>query len=222
MAKYLLLFVFVFAFSVYAVPVQMYFNNFDGTQSYYSGYTTVTGGFSGTVSIESVGGLSGIGVTGNTFSGSYLRNSTSGNPASTTVLTLSNLPVHDTVSINFLLALINSWDGDASPYGPDILNVKVNGSLVFSYNPRTYANSTALSMGSNTFNMYLENALKDIPHTASTLTVEWYASGSGWQGGADESWAIENVQIVANIPEPGTCVLFMFAFLAFFMKKYSK
>ena len=41
------------------------------------------------------------------------------------------------------------------------------------------------------------------------------ASGSGWQGGTDESWAIDNLAIIANadgqepgIPEPATLTFF--------------
>ena len=37
-----------------------------------------------------------------------------------------------------------------------------------------------------------------IPHTADTLTVEWYAGGGGWEGGANESWGIDNVEVTLN------------------------
>ena len=42
--------------------------------------------------------------------------------------------------------------------------------------------------------MSLEPAFFDIPHSATTLTVEFFASG-GWQGGNDESWAIDQLRI---------------------------
>ena len=62
------------------------------------------------------------------------------------------------------------------------------------------------------FDMTAEAALQNIPHTASTLTVSWFASGAGWQGGSDESWAIDNLSVSINAapaatPEPGTLAL---------------
>ncbi len=231
MAKLCFVFLFICIIQAMAVPVEAYYNNFDGTQTFYSG---VTGGFTGSAnSIEGVSGFSGIGTTGNTFSGSLLRNSSAGNPATITRLTLNNLPTHTAIDLNFLLAIMDSWDGDSAPYGPDILNIAVNGTLVFSNNPRTYANGVNIllysggNLGFNTpadsaYNMYQENALKNIAHTSSTLTIDWYASGSGWQGGADESWGIENVQVIIQVPEPGTFILLFFASLAFFLRKYKK
>jgi hypothetical protein len=46
--------------------------------------------------------------------------------------------------------------------------------------------------------MSLEPAFENIPHTSSTLTVEWFASGAGWQAGDDESWAIDNVEVIVK------------------------
>jgi hypothetical protein len=46
-------------------------------------------------------------------------------------------------------------------------------------------------------------------HSSSTLSIEFFASGSGWQGSTDESWAIENLQVTANpVPLPGAFLLF--------------
>ena len=30
------------------------------------------------------------------------------------------------------------------------------------------------------------------------MTIEWFADGAGWQGGVDESWAIDNLEIILN------------------------
>ncbi|MCB9418674.1 MAG: hypothetical protein H6667_02640 [Ardenticatenaceae bacterium] len=46
------------------------------------------------------------------------------------------------------------------------------------------------------YDMSLYPAFHNIPHSASTLTIEWVAGGDGWQGGDDESWAIDNLEIV--------------------------
>ena len=35
------------------------------------------------------------------------------------------------------------------------------------------------------------------------MTIEWFASGAGWQGSYDESWAIDNVEVIASGPTPG-------------------
>lgn len=47
-----------------------------------------------------------------------------------------------------------------------------------------------------------EPALQAIPHAASALTIEWFASGDGWQGSHDESWAIDNVEVFVWSPTP--------------------
>jgi hypothetical protein len=48
------------------------------------------------------------------------------------------------------------------------------------------------------------------PHTGSTLSVKWIATGAGWQGGSDEAYAIDNVWVELEgvaIPEPATWTL---------------
>jgi hypothetical protein len=52
------------------------------------------------------------------------------------------------------------------------------------------------------YNMGLEPAFNAIPHTSSSLTIEWYASGAGWQGSTDESWAIDNMEVILHHTEP--------------------
>jgi hypothetical protein len=61
-------------------------------------------------------------------------------------------------------------------------------------------------------------------HTAATLTVQFFANGPGWQGGIDESWGIDNLEIIlivpevegtiTSVPEPGTLLLVGGALLA--------
>ena len=53
------------------------------------------------------------------------------------------------------------------------------------------------------FDMGKEPAFQAIPHSASTLTVEWTAAGAGWHhtcAGADqdESWAIDNLEVILD------------------------
>jgi hypothetical protein len=47
-----------------------------------------------------------------------------------------------------------------------------------------------------------------LAHTGSSLVVEFFADGSGWQGGGDESWAIDNVSITLldGVPVTSTSV----------------
>jgi len=86
----------------------------------------VPGEFSGVTTVEGVQGYAGYGPVGNPFGGDFLRN-TSIMP---TTLTLTGLPSHTAININFLLAIIDSWDGLGNN-GPDYFNVSVGGVSVF-------------------------------------------------------------------------------------------
>ena len=57
------------------------------------------------------------------------------------------------------------------------------------------------------YNMGLDPTFDRIPHTANTLTIEWFASGGGWNGGVQESWAIEDVEVILNIGLPAEGIL---------------
>jgi hypothetical protein len=181
--------------------------------------------FSGVTNTEGVQGFAGLGPAGNQFGGLFLRNSTSGNPAPASTLTLTGLAAHTGVDVEFLLAIMDSWDGLQAP---DIFNVTVDGASVFAksfavasgtgnYTPPaggdigagTQQRGFNGSWGDQAYNMYLEPAFHNIAHTSSSLTVSWFASGGGWQGGLDESWGIENVRVTllggrTDVPEPST------------------
>ena len=203
--------------------------------------------FSGVTTTESVQGFSGAGNGTNVFGGNFLRNITGGNPTGTagspSVLTLAGLPTHTSIDLKFLLAIIDSWDGSDTRSGtsqPDFFNVMVDGAFVF----RETIDHEDLSQGTYTspapgvliawgnrfdagvtqndigLDMGLEPVFLGIPHTRSTLTVEWFADGAGWQGNfvetapTDETWAIDNIAVVLNgvgaggaAPEPTTLVL---------------
>lgn len=206
-------------------PGQVYFNDFDGVPVVAPGVTDMLGGIT---NLESVQGYAGFGVAGNIFAGNFLRNDTGGyassggigTPGSPTILTLIGLPPHTSININFLLAIIDSWDGSEPGTGPeactdchpDILTVTVDGNIIFSESfgfnnpsyvplPDVWLTEYALlgfnpDFGDAAYNMDLDPTFNGIPHTASTLTIEWVASGDGWQGGDDESWAIDNLEIV--------------------------
>jgi Ca2+-binding RTX toxin-like protein len=164
--------------------------------------------FSGSFSVVPVQGYQGIGATSNTFDASFLKSSSSA------TLTLTNLPEHDRIDVGFLLAIIDSWDGNdrGFPTG-DFFNVLVDGAPIFretfssfSLAEQSYTAPIGglLSFGSqlsfggfadSAYNMFLEPKLQQIAHRGSTLTITWLANGPGWQGGEDESWAIDNLSI---------------------------
>jgi len=200
-------------------PIQVYYNDFDGEAI---AAPEVTATLAGITSTEPVQDYDAYG-----FGGDFLRNDTGGyasggdmgTPGLTTTLTLTGLPPHTSIDINFLLAIIDSWDG-GGPEGcchPDILTVTVDGNTIFSesfgyINPSFVPTSGVLlaldtplgfnpEFGDSAYNMGLNPAFDNIPHSASTLTIEWFARGDGWQGDYDESWAIDDVEIIidANI-----------------------
>jgi basic membrane protein A len=225
-----LLFAPMAAFAGGAKGGQVYFDDFDG------GLTVapkVTGMFGGVTSTESVQGYDGIGSPSNAFGGNFLRNTTGGVPIGTlgspTTLTLTGLPPHTSIDINFLLAIIDSWDGSA-PGGctdchPDTLTVTVDGNLVFSeefgFNGPVFIPPPGVLLtefdplgfnsdfGDAAYDMGLNPTFDGIPHSAKSMIIEWVASGGGWQGGDDESWAIDNIEVVltkTNAPEK-VCVV---------------
>lgn len=167
------------------------------------------------VQIESVQGLAGLGAPGNQFGGNLLRYYTQ--TLYDTTLTLTDLPSHTYVSLGFLLALIDSWDGT------ELMEVVVDGQLLFSnwfqlasgddssyLAPPGGLLSSGINRGWSAGSWYdrdraldlsVEPALIDIPHTASTLTVVWRlgavsgGAAANWQGGMDESWGIDNLRV---------------------------
>jgi hypothetical protein len=190
--------------------------------------------FSGAATTEPVGLYAGIGPAGNQFGGQFLRNATgSVSVAQTpTTLTLTGLPVHSTLTLRFLLAAIDTWDGDFSAPGapvPDYFNVTVDGGSVFRQTLSNYRDNVQQSytpppgvqllsrpfpelgwqvrptngggfpdFGDAAYNLGADPAFANIPHTASSVTIRWFADGSGWQGGDDESWAIDRVAVSVN------------------------
>ena len=188
--------------------------------------------FSGFTSTTSVQGFAGIGTNSNVFAGDFLRNDSGcclglpSTPQTATRLTLTELPAHESVDVDFLLAIINSWnDAQGSTiWGPDHFIVTLDGTEIFNENFRNFDGSrqgyqppagVALTpppltdlgfpgpsgplVYDSAYNMGLDPTFDAIPHTADTLTVEWYAGGGGWEGGANESWGIDNVEVTLNV-----------------------
>lgn len=170
------------------------------------------------VRIEAVQGYAGLGAPGNQFGGSLLRYYTQ--TLYDTTLTLTDLPPHTHVSLGFLLALIDSWDGT------ELFQVDIDGQLVFSHwfqlatgDDTDYVAPAGglLSSGGElgwsggswysrdrAYDLSVEPAFRNIPHTADTLTVVWRmgavsgGAAANWQGGADESWGIDNLTVTLD------------------------
>jgi len=177
------------------------------------------------------------------FGSYFLQNTAGGNPATASTLTLTGLPTHTSVDLNFLVAIIDSWDGTGpNCCSPDYFVASIGGFPVFmetfsnfggaqSYADGTamgsagyvYSGATLLSPSGNVFGTGGWNdsayslGISSIPHSASTLSIDFFASGGGWQAGSDESWAIDNVAVTLNgvppppppstVPEPGSLLL---------------
>ncbi len=163
------------------------------------------------------------------FSGSMLRNDTV-SPIVPTTLTLTGLPTHTGVDINFLLAIIDSWDGINGNPGPDTFVVQVDGvtrvSQVFAIQSGTDGPGAPADLGplqdrgfsgfnDRGFNMGNVSAL-NFAHSSSTLVINFFTLDPGWQGTTDESWGLDNLSIdlitsdtapPSVVPEPATLSL---------------
>ncbi|MGL4515021.1 MAG: hypothetical protein ACRCT8_18200 [Lacipirellulaceae bacterium] len=139
-------------------------------------------------------------------------------------LTLTGLPAHTGVNLDFVMALLDSWDSrDGSP-SPDNLDLYIDGALFASYTYNNASGTIADIGGGALIGQYVQfdatqfftDSVADMandpaltfPHTAGTLTVAWIASGSGWQGPGDEAYGVDNVRVeLLGIPEPATFLI---------------
>ncbi|MES2923496.1 MAG: PEP-CTERM sorting domain-containing protein [Verrucomicrobiota bacterium] len=171
----------------------------------------------GTAGLTGVQGFAGLGPAGNPFGGTFLRSPT----ANTVKLQLTALPPHTAVNIAFLLAAIDSLDGEGSYPSGDYFHIRLDGVTIFreslanaitsqiqSYVPTTGAELARwqdlgfTGPGSyyrdSAYNFGLEPRLQSIPHTSSTLTLEFVIEGVGVQDINDESWAIDNLTLTVT------------------------
>jgi len=163
------------------------------------------------------------------FSPFIAWNDTPGNPAESSGFAVSGLPQHTGVSVEFLLAIIDSWDGDNPPgqAGPDLLTIQVDGVPIFAETFTNFGNfgvtqsaSTANRLVGETDLGFLSwpDSVYDfsgangfwLPHTGSTIVVRWFAGGEGWQGPGDESFGLDHIFLTFDgvpVPEPGSLAL---------------
>lgn len=193
----------------------VYSNNFDSPATVAAG---VVAGFAGGGAVQ--------GTTA-AYSGTYGQIYRSNSNSVQTLLTLSNLPSHSHVDIDFLMVFLDSWDSNNGSPAPDNLDLYVDGVKLATYTFNSasgsnvdYGGGTLLAQGVQfDVNLYYSDAVIDMAgdgglnfaHNSSSLTVGWIASGAGWQGGDDEAYAVDNVNVSlaasTPVPEPGTVVL---------------
>ncbi len=130
-------------------------------------------------------------------------------------LELHDLDSHSVINLAFDLAIIDSWDGDHYLYGEDYFNLKVDGILLINtlvwqdWNSANYwQDPSEIAAYPDSYQSYNITFY----HSAPSVTIEWFADGTGWQGHKhidDESFAIDNIRLSLHpVPEPGTMLLF--------------
>lgn len=142
----------------------------------------------------------------------------------TITLTLGNLPTHTSVSLGYVLAFLDSWDSFDGVVARDELHFSIDGVDVPN-GPYTYNNQsgTVKNIGGGTVIAGLEyvdfamnsgwtdtavdmstDPFLTFAHSASSITFKWRATGSGWQGGTDESFALDNIKVdLRGVPTGG-------------------
>ncbi len=159
------------------------------------------------------------------------RNPTDG----TTEFTAFGLGDHTHLRLKFDIAFLDSWDSlDGSCCTPDILFVEIDGmtyewtvnnalGTIFDVGPGTVI-SRGTNLGSNPD--WPDTVVRYdffFPHTSPNFSLKIRFGGSGFQGGFDESWAIDNFALLAvprgnggnggvPIPEPATWAMLIAGF----------
>lgn len=208
--------------AVEAAPIQVFYSDFNGTlpAEIAPGTATLTG----------VQGYAGYGPTGNQFSGNFLRSAT----GNTVTLSLTGLPTHDTISLEFLFAAIDSLDGTGTFPAGDFFKIVFDGATLFS---ESFANAIPSQIQSyvppagvelarhvdlgfagpggyytdSAYNLGADPRFANFAHTGSTATIDFFIFGVGNQTLDDESWAMDNLRVSvttqATVPEPASLAL---------------
>lgn len=128
--------------------------------------------------------------------------------------TVSNLPPHAAVIVNFDLLVIGSWDGNSTTDGPDLFEVNVAGGRKLVHATFNNAPQNSLQDGqsypdvyegaihparygaseTNTLGFGLDTVYKQsctFTHSSDTLVLNFLGSGLGDQ----ETWGVDNVEV---------------------------
>lgn len=186
----------------------------------------------GTAALTGVQGYAGLGPGGNQFGGNFLRSAT----GNTVTLSLSGLPAHDTITLEFLFAAIDSLDGTGTFPAGDFFKIVFDGATLFS---ESFANALPTQIQSyvpppgvelarrvdlgfsgpgsfftdSAYNLGADPRFANFAHTGSTATIEFFIFGEGNQSLEDESWAMDNLRVSVTtlqstaVPEPASLTL---------------
>jgi hypothetical protein len=180
--------------------------------------------------LAGVQGYAGLGPAGNQFGGSFLRSAT----ANVVTLTLTGLPAHTAINLDFLFAAIDSLDGTGTFPQGDFFKVTLDGTQMFresfanattsqiqSYSPSSsglvLARMTNLGFSGpngyftdSAYNLGADTQFGTWAHTASTATFTFQIEGPGIQPLSDESWAMDNLSVsITPVPEPESYAMFL-------------
>lgn len=212
-----------FSGTALSAPITVFSTNFDGSLP-----TEIA---PGTATLTGVQGYAGLGPTGNQFGGNFLRSAT----GNTVTLTLNGLPAHDTISLAFLFAAIDSLDGTGTFPSGDFFKIVFDGVTLFS---ESFANALPTQIQSyvapagvelarrvdlgfsgpgsfftdSAYNFGADPLFANFAHTASSATIDFFIFGPGNQSLDDESWAMDNLRVSVTtqaVPEPGSLALLM-------------
>ena len=190
-----------------AAPTVVFQTDFNGALA-----TQIT---PGNALLTGVQNYAGLGPAGNQFGGNFLRSET----GNIVTLQLTNLPTHDTISLAFLFAAIDSLDGTGVtlPAG-DFFKIVFDGATLFS---ESFANATDLQIQSyvapagvqlarrvdlgfsgpggfytdSAYDFGADPRFSNFAHSASSATIQFYIFGPGNQELSDESWAMDNLRV---------------------------
>ena len=179
----------------------------------------------GTALLEGVQGYAGLGPVGNQFGGTFLRSAT----GNTVTLSLTGLPAHDTITLSFLFAAIDSLDGTGvTPPEGDFFKIVFDGVTLFS---ESFANALPSQIQSyvpppgvelarhadlgftpidtyysdSAYDFGADPAFANFAHSASTATIDFFIFGPGNQALDDESWAMDNLKV--NVDTIGRAIV---------------
>lgn len=182
----------------------------------------------GSAAVTGVQGFAGLGPSGGAFAGSFLRSET----GNTVTITLTNLPPHNAIQLDFLFAAIDSLDGTGGYPAGDYFAIEIDGNTFFR---ESFANATPYQIQSyqppagvqlarrvdlgfsgpgsyytdSAYWLGADPAFQAIGHVSPTLTIAMRIEGGGIQQLSDESWALDNLTIRAlNATNPGTVIAY--------------
>lgn len=193
-----------------AAPITVFSTNFDGLLP-----AEIT---PGTATLTGVQGYAGLGPADNQFGGNFLRSET----GNVVTLNLSGLPAHDTISLAFLFAAIDSLDGTGTFPAGDFFKIVFDGTTLFS---ESFANALLSQIQSyvppagvelarhvdlgfsgpsgfgnccytdSAYNLRADPLFANFAHSGSSAQIDFFIFGPGNQSLSDESWAMDNLSV---------------------------